>query len=404
MMLSCRRACALVSLLLAGCTGSADSLTIQTVSEYGGTAIAGVKVQVGDQPWTTTDASGKARFAAAVSPYTVRIHQAMIFTDLHGAAHQNDKVWQLVGQDKNPLIVQVDGSLAQIYKATLSGTVTGRSASSGSDVLVAAGVDGIGWFVSPAGTFDGPAAVWWEGATARDIDVRAFELAAGQAGQLPAHYTAYGSTRIHAVDDSGFLGGGGAVRGIAIPLHSIPEAHVSGQILRPDALAQGIVQSSIFLRFGEYDSVAIGFGAPPQSSPFDYTLPAIEGAAPWIAVTALPALGSSAYGLHARRVSLPSTGVVFSVPAPATLAEPADSAAIGASTVFRWSAVAPGGTYALDLDCDEWTVGAVRRTLYYRGVETAATEVSLPAIPDVSVSSGTACRGRWVGRRRRIRR
>src|SRR3954468_603413 len=100
MMLFCRRACVLVALALAGCVFSGDDLTIQTVSEYGGTPIAGVKVQVGDQPWMTTDASGKARFTAAMSPYTVRIHQAMVFTDLKGVAHQNDKVWQLVGRDK----------------------------------------------------------------------------------------------------------------------------------------------------------------------------------------------------------------------------------------------------------------------------------------------------------------
>jgi hypothetical protein len=41
------------------------------VSEYGGTPIAGVLVQVGDQPWMTTDAAGQARFAMAAAPFTV---------------------------------------------------------------------------------------------------------------------------------------------------------------------------------------------------------------------------------------------------------------------------------------------------------------------------------------------
>lgn len=164
--------CMIASALLAGCMASEDGLTIQTVSEYEGSPIAGVKVQVGDQPWMTTDASGRARFAAAMSPYTVRIHQPMIYTDSKGVPHQHDKVWRLVGRDKNPLVVQVDGSLAQIYKANISGTVAGRSTSPGPEVMVVAGTS-FPFPVAGDGAFAFSA--WWEGGTTRDLDLRALE-------------------------------------------------------------------------------------------------------------------------------------------------------------------------------------------------------------------------------------
>lgn len=387
-MSACLR-CVLVWLALAGCTGSGGGLVIQTVSEYEGSPIAGVKVQVGDQPWTTTDAGGRARFAAVTSPYTVRIHQPMTFTDSKGVPHQHDKVWHLVGRDQNPLVVQVDGSLAQIYKANISGTIAGRSASPGSEVVVVAGTS-FPFPVAGDGTFDLPS-VSWEGGTARDLDLRALETS----GQPPLHYTRYGATRVHVVDTTGFLGAGGNLGGVTVQLNPVSEARVSGQVALPDELAQSNLSAAIWLRYNEYESISVSPGAPSgQPASFDYALPVIDGAAPWIQFAATSPTGNSygnAYAWQARKVSLPSSGVAFDLPTPPTLTEPADGSGIGPATVFRWSAVAPGGTYTLDVSCDEWTAGILRKGVHYRGIETTGTEASLPVIPDVAVPAGTPC-------------
>lgn len=177
---------------------------------------------------------------------------------------------------------------------------------------------------------------------------------------------------------------------------------MSGQVLLPDALAQATLSAGIRLRYNEYESISAREGAPSgQPASFDYALPLIDGAAPWIQFIATSTAGNPDYGrayaLHARKVSLPSSGVAFDLPAPPTLTEPADGSGIGLATVFRWSAVAPGGIYVLDVTCDEWTAGTVRKGIHYRGIETTGTEVSLPVIPDVAVPAGTPCR--WsVGR------
>ena len=71
----------IVPVYVLGCgNGSGRGLVVKTISEYGGTPIAGVTVQVGDQPWATTGPSGEARFVTVSRPYTVRIYQALRWT------------------------------------------------------------------------------------------------------------------------------------------------------------------------------------------------------------------------------------------------------------------------------------------------------------------------------------
>jgi hypothetical protein len=370
---------------LAGC-GDGGGLVVRTVSEYGGTPIAGVNVQVGDQPWTATGSNGEARFAPVATPYAVRVHQALKFTTLRGVARQNDKVWQLVGQTANPLVLQVDGTLTQIYKARIAGTVAGRSASSQVRVF---GLPPSNALLAADGTFQIPA-MWWEGSTSSSFVLRAFE-SDGQ--QPPEHYSGYAASRVTATDATGFLGPGGNLTGVSLQLGPVAEARVSGQVTRPEALAQGTLRSVTALLFGQYEWLALGEGAPAgQPAAFDYAFPRIDGAAPWLRF--LATAGNSldaAVGWHDRQVGAPSTGLTFDIPAPVSLTDPADGATFGPSTLFRWSAGPAGGKYALDLICDDWREGALTRNIHYRGVETTSTEVALPAIPGVAVPAGTPC-------------
>src|SRR2546423_1879057 len=267
---------ALCGVVLAGCGGGDDGLVVRTVSEYGGTPIAGVKVQVGEQPWTTTGSNGEARFTSVAPPYTVRVYQPMTFATRPGLARQNDKVWQLIGQTGNPLVLEVDGSLAQIYKAHASGTVAGRSGAASTQVLVQ------GSRAAPDGTFgssNGPV-IWWEGATSTDFVLRAVESGTEQP---PAHYTGYAANRVRLTDTPGFLGPGGNLYGMTLQLGPIEEARVSGQVTRPEALSQGTLTSTIALRFSPYEWLGLGEGHPSgQPAAFDYAVPRIGGAAPWL--------------------------------------------------------------------------------------------------------------------------
>src|SRR5436190_9402283 len=121
--------------LLAGCGGGDGSLVVRAVSELGGTPIAGVNVQVGDRGWATTGSNGEVRFAGVTAPYTAVVHQPMTREVFQGT-YQHDAIWKLVGLTANPLVVHVDGRLAQKYRSQLFGTVVGRSGNVGTQVRI----------------------------------------------------------------------------------------------------------------------------------------------------------------------------------------------------------------------------------------------------------------------------
>jgi hypothetical protein len=382
---------ALCGLALAGC-GSSGDLVVRTVSEYGGTPIAGVKVQVGDQPWMTTGSNGEARVAAVAPPYTVRVYQPMTYTNFRGETKQHDKVWQLIGQTANPLVLDVDGTVALAYKAEITGTVEGRSGAANSQVRVVAHQGGAVRAASD-GTFR--TGTYWEGSTSYDFVLRAFE---SDTEEPPAHYTGYAASRVRVTDTTGYLGEGGSLSGVRLQLGPVAEARVSGQVTRAEALAQETLRSSMFLRFAEYDWAWLGPGrASGQPAAFDYTVPRIDGAETWLrfevwGAAAAPYPVNPLYAWHSRKVALPSTDVSFDIPPPVSLTEPADGATFGPSTTFRWSPGPPGGKYSLGMLCDpEWSEGALKRNIYYRDVETTSTEVMLPAIPGVAIPAGVTC-------------
>src|SRR5205823_14023238 len=55
--------------------GDGAQVTIRTVSGYSGKPMAGIQVQLENQGWRSTDASGNATFEAVHEPFVVRIHQ-----------------------------------------------------------------------------------------------------------------------------------------------------------------------------------------------------------------------------------------------------------------------------------------------------------------------------------------
>ena len=377
---------AICGFVLDGCgSGGGGGLVVKTVSEYGGTPIGGVKVQVGEQGWTTTGANGEARFAPAATPYTVRIHQRLE-TTVGGRSRQNDKVWQLVGQTANPLAVEVDGSLAQIYKSRLAGSVAGRSGAPNTRVLV------LGSPVGPDRTFgsaNGPL-VWWEGGTRYDFTLRAVE---SDTNQPPAHYAGYAAGRVTVTDTTGLLGQGGNLTGVGLQLAPVAESSVAGRVALAEGLSAASLRSQVALRFSQSDWLELGEGSG-QPATFQYTVPIVSGGELWVRFFASPTAPAStvaAFGFHHRKVALPSTGVSLDVPAPVSLTEPAEAATFGPATLFRWSAGPAGGKYSLDLSCGDWSEGAVTRNIHYRGIETTTPEVALPAIPDVVVPAGTSC-------------
>jgi hypothetical protein len=54
---------------MGGC--SDRPIVVRTVSDRTGLGMAGIRVQVADQPWATTDADGKAIFATVSGTFTV---------------------------------------------------------------------------------------------------------------------------------------------------------------------------------------------------------------------------------------------------------------------------------------------------------------------------------------------
>lgn len=363
----------------ASCWRNGDELVVRTVSEYSGLPMQDVRVQVDDQAWVTTDAEGKARFAAVTGSFTVRIHQSF---SAEGGAYRADKVWELRGRSGADVVVMVDGTPAPHHEGIVSGTVSGRSGSASSAVWVwiSGGARGNGHggevLARSDGTFDLPVA--WEGAPAATLTLRAVE---SDGASPPGDYLGFGATVV-TLSDTGI---GASVSGVTLPLQPVTEATVTGTVSTPVILSGAPSSSAVLAVFGEFDHRRLGTGPSPPST-FSLAVPQITGAAPWVGFIA----GTAPASQHARRVELSSSAVAFSLPDPVELLEPADAASIGPATTFRWGAGPAGGTYALVVYCS-WSDGGVTRSVGFRGIETGSTSAALPAIPGLTMAAGAAC-------------
>src|SRR4051812_35101535 len=111
-------------LLLSGSWGCSRTVTVRTVSEYGGTPIAGVQVQVDDGEWIATDEKGEAAFRNVSPPFVLSIHQVTLGT-AGGGSYRFDDVWVLRDPQGEPVVALVDGSWLARYSATVTGSVSG---------------------------------------------------------------------------------------------------------------------------------------------------------------------------------------------------------------------------------------------------------------------------------------
>lgn len=387
-----RAPCVLVAGVVAlnACSSNDSELVVQTVSEYGGTPIEGVRVRVNDLPWVTTDGRGMARFERVDPPFTVRAYQTM--TGGSGA-HRFDDVWELPGLEANPVVLQVDGSPGLPFgppnhHASIAGAISGISGS-GPLVRVVATTPVYGGGAAAAagdGTFEIPFASW-EGPSPRTFVLHAFE---SDSADPPAQYHGHGSVPVSVADPTGE---GGAVTGAVVALGAVTETHVRGEVTVAAALAGGALRPILAIEFPDASSVSlVRDGAPRSPGPFDFAVPVVGAPTAMVGFTAVVA-PSGPFAGDFRRVAIAQgvpVSVSFDLPDPASLVEPADGGLIGSGTVFRWGAAPGAGRYNLHVSCDQ-VEGAVTRHVSFRGIETTATEARLPSIEFVALAPGATC-------------
>src|SRR5207244_8682034 len=92
---------------MGGCSDS--PIVVRTVSDKTGVGMAGIRVQVADQPWATTDADGKATFTAVSGTFTVRVHQSPTFAPL-----PLEEIFVVEGQSGSQVVVEVEGNFGPL--------------------------------------------------------------------------------------------------------------------------------------------------------------------------------------------------------------------------------------------------------------------------------------------------
>jgi len=386
---SLHSALALACLGIAGCAASSDGqVIVRTVSDRTGLGMGGIKVQVADQPWATTDANGVATFAGVGPTYTLRAHQMVAF------AVPFHEVFVLEGQTQRELVIDVDGNPGTLSPphtptwsdAEISGTVQGRTqpvSSASTRTQVSYRGTWLSGPVAADGTFDFGVLIQ---SPATSVTLRAYEVREG--GPSPAGPGTTGSGTAAELFASGSttvaLTGGGHATGVSVALRPATRGTVTATASVAPALAGSDVLAWSSIGFGRYDPDAVLFETATVP-PGGFSLPVFgaEGGETWVTVfSTKPGVG---FARHRRRVSLPEATVAFQLAAPAQLTEPAAGATIDMATVFRWTRTATDGRAELYLSCS-----SAAQDVAYR-VSTAASEVTLPSVPDVSLPAGAPC-------------
>jgi hypothetical protein len=224
------------------------------------------------------------------------------------------------------------------------------------------------------GSFD--LRVEWQGKSSASIVLRAWE-ADTLPPEAPSRYYGFGSATVPVVE-------GGSVTGVSLSLAPVTQGTVEGLVSLPPALLGTDVRAALWLVFAPYDWLYLaGLAAPGRVAA---VVPSVAGAEAWIGVFQVDGTW------HNRRVAVPSSGVVFDIPARPELIEPADQSVLGDATVFRWSPPEAGGTSTLSVRCD-WVSFAspAFRSINY-SIEADGSETTLPAIPDVAIPPSATCR------------
>lgn len=123
----------IAALAASGCSDGGP-IVVRTVYDRTGTPAAGIRVQVGELPWTTTGEDGTATFASPGRPFTVSVHQTYAWIPGDQLA---DHVW--VFRDRTAsVLAEVEGTIKQPgwHDAQVRGTLAGRSGPSSSNATV----------------------------------------------------------------------------------------------------------------------------------------------------------------------------------------------------------------------------------------------------------------------------
>jgi hypothetical protein len=368
-----RRALVIAAAVAADACSGGEHIVVRTVLNRTGVPMAGVRVQIDEQPWRTTGADGRATFDGVPGSVTVRLHQSFD----RGGVHAGDVIQVLRGRTGREIVAEVgDAGAVQFHGAMVTGTVTGRSGPPSTVLHV--GVAYRDWWTSTNTAADGSFewGVPWRGealATEATVILRAWET---DAANPPTHYYGFGSTSVH-LDEYMDV-----PTVVSLSLAPVTDDAVQGTVTLPPALSSGFVNAFLTLAFSRYERLPLA-NIPSVPGPFTLAAPSVPGADPWINVQA----GQS---WHNRRVAVPSSGLVFEPPQSPEPVEPAAGAAIGDATAFRWSASEPGGSSTLFVAC-EW-IDAVRGNSFVSYfVEAEGLEATLPAIPGVGIAPGAAC-------------
>lgn len=357
-------------LLTSSCS---SGLVVQTVSEYGGTAISGVQVKVGNSAWIATDEDGEAHFEDPPEEYTVLVHQHATSGDRYVA----DKIWSLIGGDEDPMIVEVDGSFLTLHRGQITGSITGFASANNTKIITAAsrGYTGQGEFT---GSNSFSAEVRWEGEATKEATVHAVEV---DTFAQPLSFSAYGKASVELTD------AGEAT--VDVHLKPIQQKLVRAQLSASDGFAPALL-ASISLELE--DGTELFFEQAPligQGSEITTAMPEIDGATAFLNLKTLDNPGT-----YVRQNLSDAEALQVKIASPVELMAPAENAPFDVNTNFSWSISPEPGRYSLSMNCG-WTAGdGVEHSVFYRDVESELPTALFPIIPGVSIGPGVTCQWR----------
>jgi hypothetical protein len=340
--------------------GGGGDQVIQTVTVLGGGPIGGIAVQVDDLEWVTTDADGIATFEGVGSPFSVRLRQTF--------GEDRVKLWQLVGQTENPLVVPVEGAGGG-HVADIRGTVRGLSGGADTEVVVIgrAGGPTQNGIANPDGTYQ-IEPLFWNGPATQTIELLALEM---QLPYPPMHFVASGVATVEANDPDGR---GAMLTGIDIELAQVEEALVSGTVVVPASLDEALYPLLAF----EFEDGSVGdltYYATSAPGAFEFTIPLLDGVSPVLGFEGVaPEISST--GRVERRIAEAASDVQLEVAAPVELLEPPTDARIDTRTRLRWRAEPDAAKYVIVANCSEATDDFTIR-VEFEWIETTENEACL---------------------------
>lgn len=351
-----------------------DGVVVRTVApSYNNAPEAGVRVQINDAPWQTTDAEGETVFSEVARPYSLMLAQNL-------DRGLDRRVLQLIERDDDLLVLPVFGATGQedqpLRRGSISGSIAGRSAEPGSSVYVFVRSmeetrpfgEQLELIFAEGDAFTLPL-LEWRGEATRSFTLHAIEWG-------PESFIAAAATVVTLQDPGGL---GAMVTDAVLELVPVGQELVRGTVAMPDGLDDR--RASLELVFEEGSYVWVSGSEELASGEFEFAFPVVEGTTPRLSFRAYnPQIG----GASEAELTLtpPLEDLDVTLPAPVELLEPEPGAAVDADTTFRWTAVPGAETYSLGVYCF---------SIHYRMIETRDTQATLPAIQGLDLPRDEVC-------------